>query len=213
MGRHLSGDPSASAPRSRHRSAGVAGYPVTATDARAQHKASRGPPGGHLSGERSVARRLDVVGPLLEHLGVDLLSGRIAVLLVELTGQRVEVRLVSAVLQVASDLRLLGFCTAAPHRVSPLAHSAGAPVAPGLSQRVLVSTTLPAGWLFPHTPAGKWSEIGSPAAEGVTSPGAGRPARRFRRVRPRPSPRRRPRRGCRARPAARRLRRWPRAGA
>src|SRR4051812_7625970 len=54
-------------------------------------------PAVELRNERSVARRLDVVGPLLEHLGVDLLLWR-AALLVELTGQRTEVRVVSAVL-------------------------------------------------------------------------------------------------------------------
>ena len=58
-------------------------------------------------------------------------SSLLATVTVQLTGERPEVRLVSAVLQVASDLRLLGFSSAAPHRVSPLANRPGQRRHPG----------------------------------------------------------------------------------
>ena len=48
-----------------------------------------------------------------------------AVAAMQFLGQRAEVRLVGTVLQVAGNLGLLGFRSAAPHRVDPLAHSAG----------------------------------------------------------------------------------------
>ena len=67
---------------------------------------------------------------------------------VQLIGERPEVRLVSAVLQVARDLRLLGFCSAAAHRVPRTL--AGAPWLPDYIS-FFVGTTLPAGWVFPHT--------------------------------------------------------------
>ena len=74
----------------------------------------------------SVAGRLGVVRPLVGGI-VHRLVGSVAVgLAVQLAGQCPEVRLVSAVLQVAGDLRLLGFSSAAPHRVDPLALWAGA---------------------------------------------------------------------------------------
>src|SRR4051794_6218276 len=62
----------------------------------------------------------------------------------------------SAVLQVAGDLRLLGLCSAAPHRVDPLARWAGATGELTEAYRSVrssvVEPTLPNRWLFPHTP-------------------------------------------------------------
>ena len=74
---------------------------------------------------RGTARR----SPTTRRSGSSADVARLAVVLalaVQLAGQRPEVRLVSAVLQVAGDLRLLGFRSAAPHRVDPLALWAGA---------------------------------------------------------------------------------------
>ena len=116
----------------------------------------------------------------------------------ELTGQRTEVRLVSAVLQVAGDLRLLGFCSAAAHRVPRTL--AGAPWLPDYIS-FFVGTTLPAGWVFPHTRTASRSPS-SPArvlADQADGAAVGPAARR--------TPRRRPRRGSRTRRAARRPRR------
>ena len=96
----------------------------------------RAQPGRRRSAQPSVAPRLDVVRPLRRALvrrstwSLLLLSPPCSSL-----ASCPEVRLVSAVLQVAGDLRLLGFRSAAPHRVSPLARSAGALMAPGLSQQ------------------------------------------------------------------------------
>jgi hypothetical protein len=74
----------------------------------------------------SVATRA-VVSPLVvvRHSSlVDAVGGRLGCA-VQLLRQRAQVRLVRAVLEVACDLGLLGFCTAAPHRVDPLALVAG----------------------------------------------------------------------------------------
>ena len=76
---------------------------------------------------------------------VDLVLGRLVVvgptrLAMQLSRQRTEVRLVRAVLQVAGDLRLLSLCSAAPHRVDPLAHSAGVTTVPPDVQILWAST-------------------------------------------------------------------------
>src|SRR5687768_15772077 len=88
-----------------------------------------------------VARGVRVAGPLV--VVVRRLDWVLGVLLsVQLLRQRPEVGLVSPVLQVASDLRLLRLSSAAPHWVDPLAHLAGArgvTAAGARSDRSLVS--------------------------------------------------------------------------
>src|SRR3546814_14564581 len=75
----------------------------------------------------SVARRFRVVGPVV---GI-VLTARVRRVLVatgstmQFLGERPEVRLVSAVLQVACDLGLLGLGSAASHRIDPFARFAG----------------------------------------------------------------------------------------
>ena len=64
---------------------------------------------------------------------------------VELLGQRCEVRLVSAVLQIAGNLGLLRLCTAAPHWVDPLARMAGAAMG-SRSELTVRATTLTGRW-------------------------------------------------------------------
>src|SRR6478752_2441132 len=79
------------------------------------------------TGSALVAPRFGVVRPVVvlvvRRVGLVVV---VALAAMQLLRQLPEVRLVSAVLQVAGDLRLLGFRSAAPHRVSPLARSAGA---------------------------------------------------------------------------------------
>src|SRR6476659_2073951 len=148
-----------------------------------QNPALGGPPGGQrrrtdtsshgmaqspVSGDRVtetgsalVAPRFGVVRPVVvlvvRRVGLVVV---VALAAMQLLRQLPEVRLVSAVLQVAGDLRLLGFRSAAPHRVSPLARSAGARNldggAPGLLNSSLVGPTLPVARLFPHTEGAIW---------------------------------------------------------
>ena len=88
----------------------------------------------------------------------------------QLIRQRAEVRLVSPVLQVACDLGLLRLRSAAPHRVDPLAHLAGAvgelPDAPGLIGYISWGQRYPSGGCS-RTPWRPFSvgspQIGSPA--------------------------------------------------
>src|SRR5690606_2810091 len=63
--------------------------------------------------------------------------------------QRTEVRLVSAVLQIAGNLGLLRLSSAAPHRVDPLAHLAGCYEATGRKSSSR-GATVPARRSFPQ---------------------------------------------------------------
>jgi hypothetical protein len=75
-----------------------------------------------------VWTRVGIVRPLVASILLDALI-TVAIIAMQLARERAEVRLVSPVLQVASDLRLLSLCSAAPHRVDPLS------TWPGLSRR------------------------------------------------------------------------------
>ena len=93
---------------------------------RSQHRVGAGTPEGAARRlGRSQSREGSMTSDHFSRTSGSTCSSLVAAVAVQLTGERPEVRLVSAVLQVASDLRLLGFGSAAPHRVSPLANRPG----------------------------------------------------------------------------------------